>query len=76
MISVSNAQAVTNSTNNVGVRLSSQIKKLIENPFFAPDGSCLFDAYQLHCIPGDHQDCKDIEGLLKTKMEHIGLKLW
>jgi hypothetical protein len=62
MISVSNIQAVTNSTNNIGVPLSSQIKKLIENPFFAPDGSCLFDAYQLHCIPGDHQDCKDIEG--------------
>jgi hypothetical protein len=67
MISVSNAQAVTNSTNNVGVPLSSQIKKLIENPFFAPDGICLFDAYQLHCIPGDHQDCKDIEGFAQNE---------
>jgi hypothetical protein len=67
MISVSNAQAVTNSTNNVGVPLSNQIKKLIENPFFAPDGSCLFDAYQLHCIPGDHQDCSDIQGFAQNE---------
>ena len=59
MISVSNAQAVTNSTNNVGLPLYRQMQNLIENPFFAPDGSCLFDVYQLHCIPGDHQECPE-----------------
>jgi hypothetical protein len=41
------------------VLLYRQIQNLIENPFFAPDGSCLFDVYQLHCIPGDHQECPE-----------------
>lgn len=27
------------------------------NPDFAPDRSCLFDVYQLHCIPGSEQEC-------------------
>src|SRR5262245_38280678 len=55
----SQAYATTNSTSNVNVHLESQIHKLIENPFFAPDGSCLVDAYQLHGIPADHQECPE-----------------
>ena len=51
------AFATTNSTSNVNKPLYKQIEDLIENPFFAPDASCLFDTYQLHCIPGDHQQC-------------------
>ena len=51
--------AITNSTSNVNGPLYQQIQDLIENPFFAPDRSCLFDVYQLHCIPGDHQDCPE-----------------
>jgi hypothetical protein len=49
--------AITNSTSNVNRPLYRQIQDLIENPFFGPDYSCLFDAYQLHCIPGDQQEC-------------------
>ena len=59
IVSVSNVYATTNSTSNVNVPLYRQIEKLIENPFFAPDASCMFDAYQLHCIPGDHQECPE-----------------
>jgi hypothetical protein len=51
--------AITNSTSNVNKPLYQQIKALIENPYFAPDASCLFDAFQLHCIPGDHQECPE-----------------
>jgi hypothetical protein len=51
------ANAVTNSTSNVGVPLERQISELIENPYFAPDASCDFDTYQLQCIPGEHQEC-------------------
>jgi hypothetical protein len=54
---VNTSYAVTNSTSNVNKPLHGQIQNLIENPFFAPDYSCLFDAYQLHCIPGDQQEC-------------------
>lgn len=49
--------AATNSTSNVNRPLYRQIQDLVENPFFGPDYSCLFDAYQLHCIPGDQQEC-------------------
>jgi hypothetical protein len=62
LVSSSSALASTNSTSNVGVPLSSQIRDLIENPFFGPDASCDLDAYQLHCIPGEVQDCNDIPG--------------
>lgn len=27
------------------------------NEDFNPDSSCMFDAYQLRCIPGAHQGC-------------------
>ena len=30
------------------------------NPDFAPDESCLFDAYQLKCVPGAEQDCHEV----------------
>ena len=56
---LANVYAITNSTSNVNVPLYKQIEKLIENPFFAPDASCEFDAYQLQCIPGDHQECPE-----------------
>jgi len=56
---VSVSYAITNSTSNVNRPLYQQIKDLIENPFFGPDYSCLFDAYQLHCIPGDQQECPE-----------------
>jgi hypothetical protein len=59
MISVSNVNAITNSTSNINRPLYQQIQNLIENPYFAPDASCMFDAYQLHCIPGDSQECPD-----------------
>jgi len=58
-VSVSSVYAITNSTSNVNKPLYQQIEDLIENPFFAPDASCLFDAFQLHCIPGDHQECPE-----------------
>jgi hypothetical protein len=60
MIGVStlpNVYAIINSISNVDKSLYRQIQDLIENPFFASDASCMFDAYQLHCIPGDHQEC-------------------
>jgi hypothetical protein len=49
--------AITNSTSNVDKPLYRQIQELIENPYFAPDGSCVFDTFQLHCIPGENQEC-------------------
>jgi hypothetical protein len=30
------------------------------NPDFDPDYSCIFDAYQLKCIPGSQQDCHEV----------------
>ena len=62
MVSVPSVNAITNSTSNVNKPLHQQITELITNPYFAPDASCDFDAYQLHCIPGEDQDCYDIEG--------------
>lgn len=59
MISPAQALATTNSTSNIDKPLYRQIQDLIENPAFAPDYSCLFDVYQLHCIPGDHQECPE-----------------
>ena len=56
--------AITNSTSNVNVPIESQIRELIENPFFAPDASCDLDVNQLQCIPGENQDCKDIPGFV------------
>lgn len=29
------------------------------NPDFNPDYSCLFDVYQVQCIPGSEQECPD-----------------
>ena len=29
------------------------------NPDFSPDESCLFDVYQLRCIPGAEQECPE-----------------
>ena len=58
-VSTLTSYATTNSTSNVNKPLYQQIENLIENPFFAPDASCMFDAYQLHCIPGDHQECPE-----------------
>ena len=52
--------ATTNSTSNVDKPLYRQIGELRLNPYFAPDESCDFDAYQLHCIPGEDQDCQDV----------------
>ena len=54
MASVSNVYAVMNSTSNVGKSLENQIGDLRLNPYFAPDESCMFDAFQLHCIPGEY----------------------
>jgi hypothetical protein len=48
MVGVSNVYATTNSTSNVNKPLVQQIEELIENPFFAPDASCMFDAFS--CI--------------------------
>jgi hypothetical protein len=57
---VANASyAITNSTSNIDRPLYRQIQDLIENPFFGPDYSCLFDVYQLHCIPGKSQECPE-----------------
>lgn len=58
MVSVNNvAYAITNSTSNVNKPLNDQIGELRINPYFAPDESCLFDAFQLQCIPGEDQEC-------------------
>jgi hypothetical protein len=59
LIPLESVHPVTNSTNNIKVPLESQIKNLLENPYFAPDYTCLFDAFQLHCIPGENQDCPE-----------------
>jgi hypothetical protein len=29
------------------------------NPDFSPDESCLFDVFQLKCIPGSDQECPE-----------------
>src|SRR5688572_21131741 len=52
-----NANAITNSTSNVNRPLEEQIEDLRINPYFAPDESCMFNAFQLHCIPGEDQEC-------------------
>ena len=57
MASVPNVYAVMNSTSNVGKSLENQKGDLRLNPYFAPDESCMFDAFQLHCIPGEDQQC-------------------
>ena len=60
MVSVSytNANAqIANTTENVGTSLETQIGEIRINPHFEPDESCMFDAYQLHCIPGEDQTC-------------------
>ena len=57
MMGTSNVYAITNSTSNVDVPLYKQIEQLRINPYFAPDESCMFDAYQLQCIPGEDQEC-------------------
>ena len=59
MVSAPSVYAITNSTNNVDKPLYRQIGELIENPYFAPDASCDFDAYQLQCIPGESQECPE-----------------
>lgn len=59
MVSVSNVYAITNSTSNVNKPLYRQIGELRLNPYFAPDESCDFDAYQLQCIPGEDQECPE-----------------
>jgi hypothetical protein len=38
--------------------LSKQNRPAI-NPDFDPDRSCLFDVFQLKCIPGSEQDCPE-----------------
>lgn len=43
--------------NENGYAISSQSARLPINPDFSPDESCLFDAYQLKCIPGSEQVC-------------------
>lgn len=40
-----------------GYAISSQRNRPAINPDFAPDYSCLFDVYQLKCIPGSEQEC-------------------
>lgn len=62
MLLVPNVYASTNDTDDINKPLYRQIQDLIVNPNFAPDYTCLFDAYQLHCIQGEDQDCYDIEG--------------
>lgn len=59
--------ATTNDTDDINKPLYRQIQDLIVNPNFAPDYTCLFDAYQLHCIPGENQDCYDIEGFAQNE---------
>ncbi|MGC2307222.1 MAG: hypothetical protein WA461_02370 [Nitrososphaeraceae archaeon] len=54
---VSAIYAITNSTSNVNMPLYRQIGELRVNPYFAPDESCMFDTYQLQCIPGEDQEC-------------------
>lgn len=39
-----------------GYVLSKQ-DRLAINPDFAPDESCLFDVFQIQCIPGSEQEC-------------------
>jgi hypothetical protein len=36
-----------------------QIDRPAINPDFSPDESCLFDAFQLKCIPGSQQECPE-----------------
>ena len=57
--SSSSSYAITNSTSNINKPLYRQIQDVFENPFFDPDYSCLFDTYQLHCIPGENQECPE-----------------
>jgi hypothetical protein len=64
---VPNVYASTNDTDDINKPLYRQIQDLIVNPNFAPDYTCLFDAYQLHCIPGEDQDCYDIEGFAQNE---------
>jgi hypothetical protein len=57
--SIFSVYATTNDTDDINKPLYRQIQELIINPNFAPDHSCLFDAYQLHCIPGEDQKCPE-----------------
>jgi hypothetical protein len=59
LIPLESVHAVTNNTSNIDVPLYRQLQNVLENPFFAPDYTCLFDAYQLHCIPGENQECPE-----------------
>ena len=51
--------ATTNDTDDINKPLYRQIQELRINPHFAPDESSMFDAYQLHCIPGEDQECPE-----------------
>jgi hypothetical protein len=39
--------------------VKSQSNRPAINPDFDPDRSCLFDTFQLRCIPGSQQECPE-----------------
>lgn len=53
------AISATGVISDVNKPLYRQIQELPTNPNFAPNQSCLFNAYQLKCIPGEQQECPE-----------------
>lgn len=45
--------------NEEGYVNSVQFTRPPTNPDFDPDESCLFDAFQLKCVPGSQQECPE-----------------